>query len=145
MSKKLELTCTYIVVKNFEKSVDFYTSLLQTKVDSKFENRWASIKTPNGSTIGLLSANYDKQTVKSGKNLKKHYNQEFIKDMTDKYSVGNTMVLNLKADDFKKEYKRIKALNPNYISKIQYVNFMCPYNFFMVQDPDGNQIEISDV
>jgi len=131
MSRRLQLTCTYIVVRNFEKSVDFYTSLLQKQVDSKYENRWVSIKTANGSTIGLLNANYDKRKVKSGKNLEKHYNQEFIEDMPDKYSVGNSIVLNLKADNFKKEYKRIKALNPNKI--------------FIVKDPDGNQIEISDV
>lgn len=145
MSTKLEFTCVYIVVKNIEKSIEFYTSLFETKIDKKFENRWAQVKSPNGVTIGLLNANYDERLIKSGKDLEKHYDKEFIRsNINIKYTVGNSVVINLRTNDIEKEYKRVKALKPKDISGIQYVNFMFPYHFFIVKDPDGNQIEISD-
>ncbi len=142
--KGLQFTCVYLVVKNMERSIDFYTSLFETKVDKRFEDRWAQIKTPNGFVIGLLNPNYDEQVIEKGKDLEKHYDKEYIKNISNKYTVGNTVVLNLKADNFEKEFKRIKRLKPKHISKTQYVNFMFPYHFFIVQDPDGNLIEISD-
>lgn len=144
MLKKLKLTCIYLNVNNLEKSVDFYTSLFETEIDKRFEDRWVQVKTPNGFVVGLLNNKYDERIIKGGKNLEKHYDQEFIKNMTSKYTAGNTVVLNLKAENFEEEYRRVKGLKPKYISKIQYVNFMFPYHFFMVQDPDGNLIEISD-
>jgi predicted lactoylglutathione lyase len=144
MINNLKLTCIYLVVKDIEKSASFYCSLFKTKIDKRFEDRWIQIRTPNNLVIGLLSSTYDSKKIKEGQNLQNHYDQAFIDNLPKKYDVGNTVVLNLKSDNLKEEYKRVKNLNHSGISVIQYVNFMFPYYFFTVQDPDGNLIEISD-
>ncbi len=82
--------------------------------------------------------------IKGGRDLEQHYDSEFIKNINSDYSVGNTVVLNLRAENLEKEHKRVSSLKPKHISEIQYVNFMFPYHFFTVQDPEGNLIEISD-
>lgn len=45
---------------------------------------------------------------------------------------------------FNEEYMRLKKKYPNQISNLMFVNFMFPYNFFIIKDPDGNLIEIAD-
>jgi len=144
MQNKLELTCIYLVVKDITISKNFYCSLLLTGVDKQFQDRWVQIKTSNNFIIGLLSADYDINKIQQGQDLKEHYDRQFIKNLSKDYVVGNTAVINLKAHDFESEYERIKKLYHGGISSIQYVNFMFPYSFFTVKDPDGNLIEVSN-
>jgi lactoylglutathione lyase len=143
-SQKLKFSCVYIVAKDFEKSIDFYTKLFQKPIDKKYRHRWAQIKVSEDLTFGILNQEFDKEFIQNGENIFKHYDQNYIDNLDTKYETGNRVVLNLGADDIEKEYQRIKGLDFKEISPIQYVNFMFPYNFFIVKDPDGNLIEIAD-
>ena len=144
MESKLKLSCVYIVAQDFEKSIDFYTKLFQKPVDKRYEHRWVQIKVSEDLTFGILNQEFDKEFIQNGENILKHYDENFINNLETKYKTGNRVVLNLGTEDIEKEYKRIKALKVKEISPMQYVNFMFPYNFFIVKDPDGNTIEIAD-
>lgn len=140
----LKFGCVYLVVKNIKKSAKFYCTLLNTTIDKKFEDRWVQIKSSNEFTIGLLRADYDIEKIKTGSGLDSHYNQSFIDNLQQKFIVGNTTVINLSSNEFQKDYERIKANWPDKTSAIQYVNFMFPYYFFTITDPDGHVVEIAD-
>lgn len=144
MESQIKLSCVYIVAKDFEKSIDFYTKLFQKPVDKKYKQRWAQIKVSQDLTFGILNQEFDKEFIQKGEDISKHYDQNYIDNLETKYETGNRVVLNLGTGDIEKEYKRVKELNPEEISPLQYVNFMFPYNFFIVKDPDGNTIEIAD-
>jgi len=101
-----------------------------------------------GTAIALYNQKFDDRKIagSSEEELKVNYNKEYlnyIKENKTKY--GNNVVLNFSVDDLKAEYIRLKELFDSAVSKMMYVNIVCPYNFFMVADPDGNLIEITDV
>ena len=138
------ITCVYINTKQFKKTVNFYTLLLEKEIERIFEDRWAQIKITDDIRLGFLNVEYDRRMIEKGKNLEQHYNEEFIKNMPKNYTTGNSIILNLKTDNILDEYNRVKKIAPNYISELQYVNFIFPYNFFIIKDPEGNIIEIAD-
>jgi catechol 2,3-dioxygenase-like lactoylglutathione lyase family enzyme len=142
----INFNCVYLIVQNIELSADFYCNLLQTKIDKRFEDRWIQIKADNGFTIGLLSTDYDAKKIKKSKDVTAHYDDSFIANLQEHYQVGDAMVINLSSTDLQMDYQRISSMKPSptHISPIQYVNFMFPYHFFTVKDPDGHVIEIAD-
>ncbi|MFX1255848.1 MAG: VOC family protein, partial [Promethearchaeota archaeon] len=111
---------------------------------NSYKNRWAQFRICDHFTLGLLCPAFDKAIIESGQDLSPHYDIEFIHNFTDEIIQGNNVVLNLSTTDIKNEYERIKALGPKKVSNIMYVNFMYPYRFFHVEDPDGNVIEIAE-
>jgi predicted enzyme related to lactoylglutathione lyase len=144
MESKLKLSCVYIVAQDFERSVNFYTKLLQRSLDKRYKNRWAQIRVSETLVLGIFSEKFDQEFIDNSRDIYKHYDENFINNLETKYETGNRVVLNLGTEDIEKEYKRIKELKVKEISPMQYVNFMFPYNFFIIKDPDGNTIEIAD-
>ncbi len=140
----LKCNCIYLITHNIEISANFYCQLLNTKIDRRFEDRWVQIKTANNFTVGLLNINYDIKKISSGVDVENHYDENFIKNLQKNFTVGNTVVINFISSDFQKDYDRIKKMWPDKVSPTQYVNYMFPYNFFVIKDPDGHVIEIAD-
>ena len=139
----LNLGSTYLIVKDMEKSISFYESLLEMKVSSQNFNRWAQFNF-GGNCIALWNPKYDKERVKSGEDLGEVYNHEYLSyRKNEKIKYGNNVVLNFWIDDLNAEYERLKDLNISELSKIMYINVASPYYFFMLEDPDGNKIEIT--
>lgn len=138
------VTCVYLNVNDMDASIKFYKQLLQMDVEKRYEKRWAQFKITEDIRLGLLNPAYDQAMIVQGKDLAKHYNEEYIRNLPQKIKTGNSVVLNLRADDLMEEYDRIQQIHPGNVTEIMYVNFMFPYSFFMVQDPDGNWIEIAD-
>lgn len=139
----LNLGSTYLIVKNFEKSLAFYETLLEMEVSAKRFDRWAQFNF-NGHCIALFNPKYDEKAIKSGQDLEAHYDEEYINYWQNKHTqYGNNFVLNFYIDNLNEEYERIKKLNIGKISKIMYVNIASPYYHFLVEDPDGNLIEIT--
>jgi lactoylglutathione lyase len=139
----LHLGSTYLIVKDFEKSMHFYEKLLRMKVSAQNFNRWAQFNF-DGKCIALYNCEYDAKMIESRRNLELHYNQAYITYSTErKIHYGNHMVLNFWVNNLNTEYDRLKALDIGKVSEILYVNIKAPYYFFVIDDPDGNTIEIT--
>lgn len=106
----LSLGSTYLIVKDFEKSVAFYEALLEMKVTAQRFDRWAQFNF-NGNCIALFNPKYDESLIKRGENLEIHYSKEYLDyNKTRKIQYGNNFVLNFYIDDLNTEYERIKNL-----------------------------------
>lgn len=139
----LNLGSTYLIVKDMEKSISFYEALLEMKVSSQNYNRWAQFNIGNA-CIALWNPKYDEERMAKDDNLEGVYSEEYIlykKNTKIKY--GNNMVLNFYVDDLNSEYQRIKELKIGRVSDMMYLNVASPYYLFVLEDPDGNQIEIT--
>lgn len=90
---------------------------------------------------------FDKNFISKNKNLSQHYDDDYIRNFSEKIILGNNAILNLTTYNIKKDLERVKSISPKAlsVSKIMYINFMFPYYFFMVKDPDGNLIEIAQI
>ncbi|BEP27833.1 VOC family protein [Helicovermis profundi] len=139
----LKLGSTYLKTKNMEKSIKFYSTLLNMKPSSQNYDRWAQFDF-GGQCIALFNPDYDDRRISSDENLEGVYSQnyiEYIRHENIKY--GNNMVLNFYIEDLKEEYERLQTLNIGEITQIMYMNIAMPYYSFVLIDPDGNEIEIA--
>ncbi len=113
----------YFVVKDIEKSVQFYSKLLNKKPTNITENRWADWENEkNQIYFGIIS-----REASESKLIK-----------------GNNGVLGLYTENIEKAYKKCLELN----TKIIYEPYEIPdsidnYKCFAIEDLDGNKIEIS--
>lgn len=138
----LQLGSTYLITKDINKSILFYESLLEMKVSAQAYDRWAQFDF-NGHCIALFNPKFDEAFIRTN-GSEEHYNQEYIKNFKDrKIHYGNNVVLNFYIDDLNKEYERIKELKIGNVTEIMYLNISSPYYHFLVDDPDGNTIEIT--
>jgi lactoylglutathione lyase len=125
------------------KSIDFYEKLLHMGVSAQNYNRWAQFDF-DGKCIALYSCDYDNHMLEQNIDLDLHYNKQYIKYFIERnVHYGNNMVLNFWVEDLNEEYNRVKALSIGAVSEIMYVNISSPYYFFVLDDPDGNTIEIT--
>ncbi len=139
----LKLGSTYLIVKNMQKSIDFYEKLLDMKVTSQNYTRWAQFNFHN-SCIALWNPEYDKQYIESGNSLEGIYSKNYINYQKEtQINYGNNVVLNFYIDDLEAEYQRLKAADIGTLTPIMYLNVAMPYYLFVIEDPDGNQIEIT--
>ncbi len=138
----MQLGCTYLVVKDMSRSITFYEALLNMKAESKNIERWAQFHC--GNTIALWNPKYDKELIKNNSDVSVHFNDEYIKfKQNSSTQYGNNVVLNFNVSDLNKEYERIKLLGIGTVTEILYINIVQPYYCFMLEDPDGNKIEIT--
>lgn len=139
----LNLGSTYLIVKDIEKSIRFYEALLDMSVSCQNYNRWAQFDIGHN-CIALWNPLYDEERIKCGINLEGVYSKEYL-DFKRRTQIkyGNNFVLNFYIDDLNAEYKRVKILNIGTITEVMYLNVARPYFMFMIEDPDGNQIEIT--
>lgn len=139
----LHLGSTYLIVRDMDKSLAFYEQLLGMKPTAKNLNRWAQFDF-EGHCIALYNNEFDCEMVKSGRNLEQHYNAQYLDYLGSRQiTYGNNVVLNFWVEDLRLEYGRLKALAIGSLSEIMYLNIASPYHFFVIEDPDGNTIEIT--
>jgi lactoylglutathione lyase len=139
----LHLGSTYLIVKDMQKSIEFYEKLLNMRVSAQAYNRWAQFNF-DGKCIALYNCDYDTQMLERKMDLGFHYNKQYIKYFKERsISYGNNMVLNFWVENLNDEYSRVKALSIGEVSEIMYVNISSPYYFFVLDGPDGNTIEIT--
>lgn len=139
----LSLGSTYLFVKDFQKSIAFYEALLQMKVTAQRFDRWAQFNF-NGSCIALFNPNYDEGLIEKGEKLEAHYSKEYLNYRKNRnIQYGNNFALNFYIEDLNDEYERLKNLNIGKMTDIMYLNISSPYHHFILEDPDGNIIEIT--
>lgn len=139
----LHLGSIYLITKNMEKSIEFYEKLLQMKPSARNSDRWVQFNF-EGKCIALYNNQFDKRMIEDGNNLEQHYDNKYLRYYKQrKISYGNNIVLNFWIEDLKNEYERVKRLDIGNVSEIMYLNISSQYYFFIVEDPDGNTIEIT--
>jgi lactoylglutathione lyase len=117
----LHLGSIYLIVKHFQKSVDFYEKLLSMRVSTINTGIFAEFFFDN-KCISLMNES----------NLHGH-----------DYSGGGDykFVLNFWIDDLQPEHERVKSLNIGEITEIKQAH--PEYYYFHLRDPDNNVIEIT--
>lgn len=111
----------YFTVNNLAKSVKFYEEVLGIKHSNMEGDRWADFY-----------------------NGEKHFGLLSDKKINSNRIVGNNGVLNFYSDNIKHDFERIKNMG------VKIVEDLCdtpdsPYEYlsFIIEDPDGNKIEIA--
>lgn len=113
----------YFVVEDIEKSVCFYSELLNKKPTNIIENRWADWENNNDQIyFGIISKKASECRLKK----------------------GNNGVLGLYTEDIAKAYKKCIELNAKILYEPEAIaNTIDNYKCFAIEDLDGNKIEIS--
>lgn len=133
----------YLIAKDFERSVQFYKSLLERDVTAQNMNRFAIFHV-DGLCLSIMNGYFDAehpdQVTTKGKTYKEYDN--FV-GIAEAQNTGK-VVINLSTNDLKKEHDRLCALGiGSKQTEIRYINARNPYYYFSMKDPDGNTIEIT--
>lgn len=133
----------YLVVRDFEKSVEFYKQLLERDISGRNKTRFA-IFNAGSLCLCLMNGRYDAENPEQIQCA-----GEYSPLYDDYLAVAESpnsrkVVINLGTPDSKAEYERVKGLHiGSNMTEIRYINAGTPYWFFCLSDPDGNVIEIT--
>lgn len=133
----------YLVVRDFEKSLEFYEKILNRKVSATSGNRFA-VFNYEGFNLCLMNGYYDSQN-KEKVTTKGEY-CSLYDDLEQIVNSENTrkIFINLEVEDLQTEYDRISNLGiATNLTSIRYINVYFPYWYFNFMDLDGNPIEIT--
>lgn len=133
----------YLVVKDFDKSLDFYEKVLDMKVSATNGKRFAMFNNP-GLNLCLMNGYYDEQFPEQKETRGPSYDE--YDNMSEIANSTNTkkVFINLGVEDLDKEYQRLLDLGIGInMTPIRYLNVFSPYWYFTFMDPDGNPIEIT--
>lgn len=119
----LHLGSIYLIVKDFEKSVDFYEKFLGIKVDDRCRS--------------------------SNRFVEFHFDDKCISLMNESNLIGHCtdlnsaykFVQNYWVEDLIAEYERVKKLDIGAVTEIR--EAYPTYNYFHLTDPDNNIIEVT--
>ena len=113
----------YFVVRDIEKSIEFYSKLFDQKPSTITNKRWADWKGENNEIyFGIISEEA------TGSNLIK----------------GNNGVLGLYTSDINKTFQKCLDLNVKILYSIEEIpNSKDHYKCFAIEDLDGNKIEVA--
>lgn len=139
----MHLGSVYLIVKDFQKSIEFYEALLDMNVTSQNMDRFAQFEF-EGKNISIMNGYFDVKnpelTIHKGEYV------EIFDDLVAIAESENThkFVFNFWTEDLEKERERIEKLGiSNMLTKIKYVNNVMPYYYFQLMDLDGNIIEVT--
>lgn len=133
----------YIIVKDFDKSVQFYKLLLERDVTAQNMSRFAIFNIER-LCLSIMNGYFDFENPDKVATKGKAY--EEYDDCVKIAEMKNTgkVVINLSTNDLKKEYERICELGiGSRLTEIRYINARNPYYYFSMKDPDDNTIEIT--
>lgn len=139
----MHLGSIYLVVKNFQESIEFYEKLLEMPVSEKNMDRFAMFNFDE-QCIAIMNGYFDAENP--DKVIHKGSFNPYFDDLKQIVTLPNSrkVVLNFWDEDLRKEFKRVKGLNISKdITNIKYVCNVSPYYYFQLTDPDGNVIEVT--
>ena len=113
----------YFVVENIEKSIEFYSVILNNGPTNVTDNRWADWENEDNKIyFGIISKEAAQCTL----------------------TKGNNAVLGLYTDNIDEAYKKCKDLKAKILYEPEDIpNSKDHYRCFAIEDLDGNKIEIS--
>ena len=132
---------TYIETDNFAKMVRFYKALFQTEGEVYTENRW--IEFPASNRLAVYNLAYDRDALEKD-DSSNHFDTAYRHHFNGNRKSDGPLVINLTTDNLNHEYARLAELGLGPLSEIMFVNITAPYRFFVINDPDGNRIEIAE-
>ncbi|MFQ8705465.1 MAG: VOC family protein [Thomasclavelia sp.] len=137
----MQLATTYICVKDIEKSLYFYKTLLNQEPLYCNDNRWITFDC--GNYLSLYNKQYDLNLIRNKLEHNK-FNQIYIESLLqEEVGHNNIVVFNFEVENLRQEYQRLKFLQIGKLSEIHYVNIHIPYWYFTIEDPDGNILEVT--
>ncbi len=139
----MHLGSIYLVVNDFDKTIDFYEKLLEMPVTSKNMSRFAQFVF-EGHNISIMNGHFD--IDHPDKVVHKGERSESMDSLQSIALAPNThkFVLNFWDEDLRSEYERVKGLSiSDSLTKIKYVCNVSPYYYFQLTDPDDNVIEVT--
>lgn len=134
---------TYLIVKDFDASVEFYKNLLERDTVAINMNRFAIFQI-NEMELAILNGLFD--SLNSDKVITDGKYNKIYDDTVSIANAGNSgkAVINLYSDNLNSEYERNNNLKiGSDITEIKYINAGVPYYYFCLKDPDSNTIEIT--
>lgn len=133
----------YLIVKDFDKALDFYRKLLQKDVTDQNMTRFAVFNI-DGLCLAVMNGLFDTENPEKVTKRGRYYGEyDDMLNIVKKENSGK-IVINLNTDDLRKEHQRISELGIGTdLTEIRYINVRIPYYYFSVKDPDGNIIEIT--
>ena len=117
----------YLVVRDFDKSLDFYEKILEMKVSATNGKRFAMFNN-DGLNLCLLNGYYDELYPEKMETKGEIYPE--YDNMVDIVNATNSkkVFINLGVDDLEKEYQRIVELGiGKNLTPIRYLNVFSPY------------------
>lgn len=133
----------YLIVKDFNRSVEFYKALLGKDVTAQNMNRFA-VFNMSGLCLSIMNGYFDVRNPDKVVTRGKHYTEydDCVRIAEAKNS--GKVVINLCTDDLQKEYDRLVNLGiGKNVTEIRYINAGTPYYYFSFKDPDDNIVEIT--
>lgn len=139
----MHLGSVYLIVKDFNESIQFYEKLLAISVSSQNMQRFAQFEF-DGKNISIMNGYFDianpNLTVHKGEYVEEFDNLVAIAESKNTHK----FVLNFWTENLEDERERIDKLNiSDKLTKIKFIKNVCPYYYFQLTDPDGNIIEIT--
>ncbi len=133
----------YFISRNFNKALEFYRKLFERDVVSQNKTRFACFQI-DGFGLSIMNGYYDvehpEDVIHKGSEWSTYDDMVRIANSRD----SGKIVINLCADNLKKEYERIKELGlGSELTDIRYINAGQPYWYFCLKDFDENIIEIT--
>ncbi len=133
----------YLVVRDFEKSLAFYSELLEREVSARNKTRFAMFYVGD-LCLCLLNARYDMDHSDEVERVGEYHPLFDDFAAIAEWPNSRKAVINLVTSDLKSEYERVKELGiGSDLTDIRYINAGAPYYYFCLCDPDGNVVEIT--
>lgn len=139
----MQLGSVYLIVDDFQRSIDFYEKLLEMPVSHQNMNRFAVFE-GKGQCISLMNAHFDAQNPE--KVVLRGEVDPYFDDLEAIAALPNTRkaVLNFWTEDLRQEHRRVQGLGcADKLTPVKYVCNVSPYYYFQLSDPDGNVIEVT--
>ena len=139
----MHLGSVYLVVKDFNKSIQFYEALLGIPFSAKNMERFAQFNF-DGKNISIMNGYFDAKnpdlTVHKGEYVEEFDNLVAIAEAEN----TRKFVFNFWTEDLEQERNRIEKLGIcDKLTGIKYIKNVSPYYYFQLSDPDGNVIEVT--
>jgi len=139
----IHLGSIYLVVNDFEKSIEFYEKLLELPLGGDNNGRFVSFEF-EGHCISLLNGRFDAEHP--NRVTRKGETNDSAADLLAITHAPNThkFVFNFWAEDLRAEHRRLRELNISEdLTAVYYFCYVAPYYYFQLTDPDGNVIEVT--